>query len=73
MLLADDDHKLVTLRRSSKTKHGNGDQEIKAGDVFVNDMVTVEASQDSDLKFLAITVTLNASQPARKDPALMTR
>jgi len=73
LLLAADDNKLVTMRRSSKTKYFSGDKEIKAGEVFVNDVVSVDASEDNDLKFLAVTIRLDAVQPARKDRALITR
>jgi hypothetical protein len=73
LMLTADDNKLVTMRRSSKTKYFNGDKEIKAGDVFVNDVVSIDASEDNDLKFLAVTIRLDAVQPARKDPTLITR
>ena len=73
LILAADDNKLVTMRRSFKTKYFNGDKAIKAGDVFVNDVVSIDASEDNDLKFLAVSIRLDATQPARKEPTLVTR
>jgi len=68
-----DDNKLMTMRRSSKTKFLSGDQEIKAKDVSVDDKVTIDAVEDNDLKFLAVAVRLDAVQPPKKEKTLIAR
>jgi len=71
--LVSDDNKLMTMRRSSKTKFLSGDQEIKAKDVGVDDKVTIDAVEDNDMKFLAVAVRLDAVQPPKKDRTLIAR
>jgi len=73
LLASDDDNHLVTLRRTSKTSFFSGDQQIKASDVSADDKVTIDATEDNDLKFLAVTVRLDPSQPPKKDRTLITR
>lgn len=71
--LVSDDNKLMIMRRSSKTKFLNGDQELKAKDVGVDDKVTIDAVEDNDMKFLAVAVHLDAVQPPKKDKTLIAR
>ena len=54
-VLADDD-KLMTFRRTSKTKFYRGDKEIKSFEIDLESVVTVDVSEDTDLKFLALAV-----------------
>lgn len=72
ILLQTDDQQLVTLRRSSKTKFLRQDQEIKADDFDLDDKVTIDATEDNDLKFLAMAVHMDPGPP-KKEPALVTR
>jgi hypothetical protein len=72
ILLQTEDNQLVTLRRSSKTKFVNHDGPIRADDVDADDTVTIDATEDNDLKLLATSVRLDAPAP-RKDPALVPR
>ena len=55
VVLADDD-KLMTLRRTSKTKFYREDKEIKPFEIDLESTVTVDISEDTDLKFLALSV-----------------
>lgn len=55
VVLADDD-KLMTFRRTSKTKFYRGDKEIKSFEIDLESVVTVDVSEDTDLKFLALAV-----------------
>jgi len=73
ILLASDENQLVTIRRSSKTKFLSPDHEIKADEVAAGDKVTIDATEDNDLKFLALSVRLDAVQPPEKPRTLVTR
>lgn len=55
VVLADDD-KLMTLRRTSKTKFYRDGKAIKPFEIDLESIVTVDVSEDSDLKFLALAV-----------------
>jgi Fe-S-cluster-containing hydrogenase component 2 len=72
ILLQTDDNQLVTLRRTSKTKFLSQDQQIKANDVDLEDKVTIDATEDNDLKLLATVVHLDPAAP-KKEPTLVTR
>ena len=50
------DSQIITLRRSGKTKFFRQDKEIKATDIDLETIVSVEASEDNDLKLLALNV-----------------
>ncbi len=72
ILLQTDDNQIVTLRRTGKTKFLDNDQPVKADDVDLDDKVTIDATEDNDLKLLATTVRRDPAPP-RKEPALVTR
>ena len=55
VVLAEDD-KLMTLRRTSKTKFYRGEKEIKPFEIDLESIVTVDVTEDNDLKFLALSV-----------------
>jgi hypothetical protein len=71
ILLQTDDNRLMTFRRTSKTKFVDGDHNIKGNEVDLDSTATVDVVEDIDLKFLALTVTLDASQ--KKPRGLITR
>ena len=56
ILLLADDSKLVTIKRSSKTKFFEGDKEIKAYDVTLDSIVNIDVTEDDDLKLLALVL-----------------
>ena len=72
ILLQTDDNQLVTLRRTSKTKFMKQDQKLKADDFDLEDKVSIDATEDNDLKLLAMAVHMDPGPP-RKEPALVTR
>ena len=72
ILLQTDDNQLVTLRRTSKTKFLRQDQQLKADDFDLEDKVSVDATEDNDLKLLAMAVHMDPGPP-RKEPTLVTR
>src|SRR5579884_3694400 len=71
ILLETDDNQLVTLRRTSKTRFLNQEQQIKADDIDLDDKVTIDATEGNDLKLLATVVHLDPAPP--KKPAELIR
>jgi hypothetical protein len=67
LLLADDNH-IMTIRRVKKTKFLDSDQEIKSTDIDLESKITVYASEDHDLKMLALAVKVDPGQD-KHDPA----
>ena len=51
-----DDTKMMTLRRTSKTKFYRDGKEIKPFEIDLESTVTVDVTEDTDLKFLALAV-----------------
>ena len=56
ILVLADDNKLMTLRRTSKTKFYRDGKEIKPFEIDLESTVTVDVTEDNDLKFLALAV-----------------
>jgi len=65
IMIETDDDQTVSIRRSGKTKFLKGTQSIKASDIDLETLVTVDASEDADLKLTAISVTVD---PPPKNP-----
>ena|SRR5579885_3368850 len=62
LLLESDDNRLLTMRCSKKTKfRDNDDGEIKWSEVDLESRVSVEASEDNDLKLLALSVKVESA------------
>ena len=61
VVLSDDD-KLMTLRRSSKTKFYRDGKEIEPFEIDIESVVTVDVSEDTDLKFLALAVKADSKE-----------
>jgi hypothetical protein len=59
-----DSHELLTLRRNKATKFLDKDAEIKPGAIDFESLVTVDASEDVDLKLMAISVSVGAPKKA---------
>ena len=64
MLLQSDDNQLLTIRCSRKTRFRDDDGDIKASEIDLESPVRVDATEDSDLKLVAINVTV-AAGPAK--------
>jgi hypothetical protein len=56
IVVLDDDNKLMSLRHTSKTKFYRDGKQIKSFEIDLESVVTVDVSEDNDLKFLAIAV-----------------
>ncbi len=61
ILIQSDEDELVTLRCSKKTKFSDADGEIKRTAIDLESKVTVDASEDNDLKLMALTVKVDAA------------
>ncbi len=59
IMIETDDNQTVSIHRSRKTKFLKGTQSIKASDIDLETMVTVDASEDPDLKLTAVSVTVD--------------
>jgi hypothetical protein len=59
ILIETDDDQTVSIHRSRKTKFLKGKESIKASDIDLETMVTVDASEDPDLKLTAVSVTVD--------------
>ena len=62
LILQSDDNQLMTMRCSRKTKFHSGEEEIKSSDIDLESRVAVDASEDSDLKMMALNVTVESTQ-----------
>jgi hypothetical protein len=56
ILIQSDDDQLLRIRRSKTTKFTKNDQEIKATDIDLETPIQIEASEDTDLKMVAVNV-----------------
>lgn len=59
IVIDNDEHQTVSIRRSRKTKFLKEDREIKGSDISINTAVSIDAAEDIDLKPTAITVTVD--------------
>ena len=67
IMIETEDEQTVSMRVSGKTKYYKGNEPIKATDIDIETPVTVDASEDSDLKFTAINVIVDV--PKKNDDA----
>lgn len=67
IVIQNDDDQTVVIRRTRKTKFLMDDKEIKASAVAINALVTIEASQDVDLKPMAVSLSIDTPK-LDKDP-----
>jgi hypothetical protein len=61
LLLESDEKQLITIRCSKKTRFWSGNEEIKPSAVDLESDVTIDATEDADLKLLAINVRVDHS------------
>jgi hypothetical protein len=59
------DNQTVSIRRSRKTKFLQGKKSIKPTDIDLETPITIDASEDADLKLTAVNVTVDP--PPKKD------
>jgi hypothetical protein len=59
IMIETDDSQMVSIHRSRKTKFLKGTQTIKASDIDIETLVTVDASEEVDLSLTAVTVTVD--------------
>jgi hypothetical protein len=59
IMIETDDNQTVSIHRSRKTKFLKGKDSIKPSDIDLETMVTVDASEDPDLKLTAVSVTVD--------------
>jgi hypothetical protein len=60
--IQNDENQMVTMRRTGKTKFYKDDKEIKATDIDLETPITIEAKEDTDIKLLALKVTVDPPQ-----------
>jgi hypothetical protein len=65
IMIETDDNQTVSIRRSRKTKFLKGKDPIKASDIDLETLVTVDAGEDPDLKLTAVDVIVD---PPPKSP-----
>jgi len=61
ILIESDENQLLTMRCSRKTKFQDQNGEIKLSDIDLDSRVSVDASEDVDLKLMAINVRIDAT------------
>ena len=66
IMIQADDGQLMTFRRTSKTRFLADGQKIKPTDIDLETPVTIDVSEDNDLKLLALVV--KAQLPEKKRP-----
>jgi hypothetical protein len=71
ILIETDDNQTVSIHRSRKTKFLKGKESIKASDIDLETPVTIDASEDPDLKLTALSVTVDPP-PKNSDATLKT-
>jgi hypothetical protein len=60
----EENHELLTFRRNKATKFLDKDAEIKPGAIDFESLVTVDASEDVDLKLMAVSVSVGVPKKA---------
>ena len=61
IVIQNEENQTVSIRRNRKTKFWRDTREVKPVEIALNSSVTIEATQDIDLKPVALTVTASAT------------
>ena len=61
IVIQNEESQTVSIRRNRKTKFLRDEREIKASEIPLDTPVTIEATQDIDLKPMAISVTADSA------------
>src|SRR5580658_1802339 len=72
IMIETEDNQTVSIRRSRKTKFLKGKQSIKPTDIDLETPITIDASEDADLKLTAVNVIVdpppkNSDTPSKTD------
>ena len=74
IVLLNDDDQTVSIRRNAKTKFFSKDaKEVKPTELETDTVVTIDVSQDNDLKPTALKVVADAAQKPKEKPELVKR
>jgi hypothetical protein len=74
IVILNDDDQTVSIRRNGKTKFlSNDGKEIKPTDLETETLITVDVSEDNDLKPTALKVTADPAQKPKEQPELVKR
>jgi len=74
IVLLNDDDQTVSIRRNAKTKFfGKDAKEVKPTELETDTVVTIDVSQDNDLKPTALKVTADPGQKPKAQPELVKR
>ena len=66
IILEEDSGKIMTFRRDKKTKFAEGNTFIKETDIDLESLVTVYATEDTDLKLIAGAILVDSNQKKRE-------
>jgi hypothetical protein len=72
IMIETDDDQTVSIRRSRKTKFLQGKKSIKPTDIDLETPITIDATEDADLKLTAVNVIVdpppkNSDTPSKTD------
>jgi len=73
IVIQNDEDQTVTIRCNGKTKFWKDGKEVKADALEPETLVTVDASEDNDLKPTAVKITADAGQKPKDKPELVKR
>ena len=74
IVIQNDDDQIVSIRRNGKTKFLNKDaKEVKPTELEAETVVTIDVSEDNDMKPMALKVAADANQKPKEQPELVKR
>jgi len=65
IVIQSNENQTVSIRRSRKTKFLKDDREIKPSEIPLNTPLSIDATEDIDLKTVAISVTVDSPEKTR--------
>jgi len=73
IVLQTGEEQMVSIRLNGKTKFFKEDKEVKVSKLETETVVTVDVSEDNDLKPMALKVTVDPGQKEKAKPELVKR
>jgi hypothetical protein len=74
IVIQNDDDQIVSIRRNGKTKFLNKDaKEVKPTELEAETVVTIDVSEDNDMKPMALKVVADPNQKPKEQPELVKR
>lgn len=73
IVIQNDDDQTVSIRRNGRTKFLKEGKEVKPADLELETLITVDVSEDNDLKPTALKVTADPGQKPKEKPELVKR